>query len=243
MKRLIAAMLTGLSCSSFAFGRDFGVMVLPIHQGKLTSSLLYEYLKVTDDFDTRGNADFKTQAVGAQFSYGISDTVAVAVKGGSLINPEVNAQGSQWQSRAGYLYGVDVYNEVFPATPGLRPGLQLSLGASGYQVPLDRLMSSNGTTLIDQKLSGVEYHGSLIATFKVANLEPYTGLRGFGSSTRWRDNQPMNGSPASIAGHAHGNISVIVGLPVQISKDVRLHFEGVFFSETMITAGFQIASF
>ena len=49
------------------YARDLGVMVVPVHQGKFTSSLLYENLKIQDDFDARGRADFKSSVVGAQF--------------------------------------------------------------------------------------------------------------------------------------------------------------------------------
>ena len=128
----------------FAHARDVGVLVLPIHQGKLTSNVLYERLKITDDFDTRGRADFKSNVVAVLFSYGITDQISVAVKGGTFIDPQVTAQGSQWESRAGDLYGFDLYNEVFPATE-LKAGIQLSAGVTGFQVPLDRTNVSSGT--------------------------------------------------------------------------------------------------
>src|SRR5690242_19888438 len=84
--------------SSPSFARDLGVLALPVHQGKWTSSLLYEYLKVREDFDTRGRADFTGHVVGSQFSYGITDQVALAINGGVLVDPQEDAQGSQWQS-------------------------------------------------------------------------------------------------------------------------------------------------
>ena len=105
-------------------------------------------------------------SVGAQFSYGITDQVAVAIKGGVLVNPRVEAQGSQWESRSGYLYGIDLYNEVFPATPGWIPGVQLSGGVTGFQVPFDRFISGNTVTLIDQNQSGYEYHGAVLLAIK-----------------------------------------------------------------------------
>jgi hypothetical protein len=227
--------------------RDLGVLVLPVHQGKFTSSLLYEHLKVQDDFDSRGRADFKSDVVGAVFSYGITDKVAVGIKGGSILEPTVEAQGSQWKSRAGYLYGIDLYNEVFPATPGLRPGVQLSGGVTGFMVPLDRTnfrISTPGIPgdwqSVDQTMSGIEYHGAVVATFKAGPAEPYAGVRGFGSSVTWKDNQA---NPGSIKGHAHGNISLVAGLPIQISKDVRFEVEGRFVNETAVTAGFTVAVF
>ena len=223
--------------------RDLGVLVLPVHEGKFTSSLLYGHLKLQDDFDTRGRADFKSDVAGASFSYGITDQVAVAVKGGTLIDPRVEAQGNAWESRAGYLYGIDLYNEVFPATPGWMPGVQLSGGVTGFQVPFDRLISGNTVTLIDQKQSGVEFHGAVVATFKAGPVEPYAGLRGFGSSVTWRDNNPAPDMPDHITGHAHGNISLVAGMPIQISKDVRFNLEGRFVNETAITAGFTVAAF
>ncbi len=223
--------------------RDLGVLVLPVHEGKLTSSLLYEHLKVTDDFDTRGRADFKSNVAGASFSYGITDQVSVALKGGTFIDPRVEAQGNAWESRAGYFYGFDFYNEVFPSTPGLKPGIQLSGGVAGFQVPFDRFISGNVVTLIDQKQSGLEFHGAVIATFKVGPVLPYAGVRGFGSSINWQDNRPAAGQPDHITGHAHGNISLVVGMPVQISKDIRFQAEGRFVNETAVTVGFTIAVF
>jgi hypothetical protein len=226
--------------AGFVHARDLGVLVLPIHQGKLTSSLLYENLSIQDDFGSRGRVDFKSNVVGAQFSYGITDQVAVAVKGGSFVDPKVEAQGSTWESRAGYLYGIDLYNEVFPATPGLRPGIQLSGGVTGFDVPLDRTNVRGTWQTIDQTMSGVEYHGAVLATFKVGITGPYAGVRGFGSHVNWQDNQV---NPGVISGHAHGNISLVAGLPVQISKDVRFVAEGRFVNETAVTVGFTVASY
>jgi hypothetical protein len=232
--------------TGFAHARDLGVLVLPIHEGKFTSSLLYENLHLQDDFDTYGRVDFKSNVAGAQFSYGITDQVAVSVKGGTFIDPEVEAQGSTWQSRAGYLYGVDLYNEVFPATPGLRPGLQLSGGVSGFQVPLDRTNWSGTPGVpgpwqtIDDKMSGVEYHGAVLATFKWWKTEPYAGVRGFGGQVNWQANE-LGGM--GITGHEHGNISLIAGLPVQITKDLKFVAESRFVNETAVTAGFTVAAF
>jgi hypothetical protein len=225
--------------SGGAYARDLGVLVLPIHQGKLTSSLVYENFKIQDDFDTRGRVDFKANATGAIFSYGITDQIAVAVKGAALVDPEVDGQGSAWESRAGYLYGIDLYNEVFPATE-FRPGLQLSGGVTGFQVPLDRTNVGGTWQTIDQKMSGYEYHGAVVATYKVGPAEPYGGVRGFASSVNWQDNQAY---PGVIKGHAHGNVSLVVGLPVQISKDIRFVVEGRFVNETAVTVGFTVASF
>src|SRR5437879_1644585 len=221
------------------YARDLGVLVLPIHKGRLTSSLVYENLKIQDDFDTRGRADFMANAVGAIFSYGITDQIALAVKGGALVDPRVEAQGSAWESRAGYLYGMDLYNEVFPATK-LRPGVQLSGGATGFQVPLDRSNVSGTWQTIDQKMSGYEYHGAVVATYKVGPTGPYGGVRGFASSVNWQDNQA---NPGVIKGHAHGHVSLVVGLPVQVSKDVRFIMEGRFVNETAVTVGLTVASF
>lgn len=235
----IAVLGVVFTTASSVLARDLGVLVLPIHEGKWTSSLLYEHLKLTDDFDTRGQGDFTSNVAGAQVSYGITDQIAVSIKGGSLIDPQEDAQGSQWQSRAGYLYGIDLYNEVFPATPGLIPGIQLSGGVTGFQVPLDRTNVSGSWQTIDQKMSGFEYHGAVLAVFKAGPAEPYAGVRGFGSSVNWQDNQ----SPNSITGHAHGNVSLVAGLPIQITKDVRFVAEGRFVNETAVTAGFTLATF
>src|SRR5437899_2369156 len=134
-----------------------GVFVQPIHRGKMTSSLLYEHLKVREDFEGRGRADFRAHVVGSQFTYGVTDQIAVGLKGGVLLDPQVESQGNEWQSRAGYLYGIDLYNEVFPAT-AYRPGVQLSGGVTGFQVPLDRFISAGTVTHVDQKMSGIDYH-------------------------------------------------------------------------------------
>ncbi len=224
------------------YARDLGVFVLPIHKGSLTSSLVYEHLRLKDDFKTRGRATFIAQVVGAQFSYGLTDTVSVAVKGGTIVDPRVEAQGDAWESRAGYLYGLDLYNEVFPSTE-LRPGVQLSAGVTGFQVPLDRAdVNSSGMTPIDQKMSGVEYHVAALATYRLGPTQPYAGLRGFANSVTWRDNA-AGASPDKITGHAHGNISIVAGVPLRLSKEVRFFVEGRFVSETAISAGFTIASF
>lgn len=225
------------------FGRDLGVLIQPIHQGKFTSSVLYESLKVSEDFDARGRTDFTSQAVGAQFTYGITDQLAVGIKGASLIDPREEAQGNQWQSRAGTLYGLDLYQEIFPAT-AYRPGVQLSGGASGFQVPLDRTNVSGNWQPIDQKLSGVDYHAAVLLSMKWERLQPYTGVRLFGREVNWHDNQAAtDGGPANIVGHAHGNASIVVGLPVRISPEVEFQVEGVFVNETVLTAGFRIAVF
>jgi len=246
MKRLfinVSAIFSVALLAGLSQARDLGVLVLPVHQGKFTSSLMYEHLKIEDDFDSRGRVDFKSSVVGAVFSYGLTDQIAVAVKGGTLVDPKVEAQGSTWESRAGYLYGIDLYNEVFPATPGWRPGIQLSGGATGFLVPFDRLVSPGAVTLIDQKQSGYEFHGAVLATFKAGPTEPYAGVRGFGSSVKWTDNRPASGAPGDITGHAHGHVSLVAGLPIQISKDIRLELEGRFVNETAVTAGVTIATF
>jgi len=229
---------------SLGFARDLGVLLQPIHQGKFTSSILYEHLKVHDDFNTRGRVDFNTNVAGAEFTYGITDQIAIGLKGGSTFDSRVDAQGSQWKSSYGSLYGIDLYDEIFPATPGWQPGIQVSGGVSGFQIPLDRTNVSSGTwQTIDQKMSGFEYHGAVLAVFKVGITSPYAGLRAFAGETNWKDNAPPVGSPDVITGHPHGNISVVVGLPIQIAKEIRLQLEGRFISETAVTAGFTLAAF
>ncbi len=241
--RANALLFGALFLPSLGHTRDFGVLIPSIHQGKFTSMVLYEYLKVKEDFDTRGKADFKGQIVGSQFTYGVSDQVAVSVKGGVIVDPQEEAQGTRWQGRAGYLYGLDLYNEVFPAT-GVWPGLQASIGASGFQVPLNRTIDAAGTTtLVDQKMSGIDYHASVLLSMKWDRFSPYTGVRMFGRSVDWHDNQPAAGQPANIVGHAHGNASIVVGLPIRITQTVQFQAEGIFVNETAITAGLTIAAF
>jgi len=229
---------------AFSHARDFGVSVPSIHQGKLTSSVLYQYLKVNEDFDTRGKADFKGQIVGSQFTYGISDQLAIGIKGGVILDPREEAQGTRWQGDTGYLYGLDLYNEIFPAT-GVWPGVLASVGAAGFRVPLNRTIDAAGvSTLVDQRLTGVDYHASMLFAMKVwERLAPYAGFRLFGRSVNWHDNQPTTGQPANSAGHPHGNISIVVGLPIQITPVVRFHAEGIFVNETAVTAGITVAAF
>lgn len=216
--------------------------MFPVHEGKFSSSLLFENLKVREDFDSRGIADFKSNVVGSQFSYGLSNQLSAAIKGGAIIDPLEKAQGSEWQGRAGYLYGFDIINEVFPATD-VQPGVQLSGGITGFQVPFDRLIAGNTVTLIDQKISGFHYHGAVLATSRWGRFSPYSGLRVFGSKVTWRNNQPGATGPDKISGHAKGHISVVVGFPFQLSQDVKIQAEGVFLNETMLSAGLTVAVF
>src|SRR3954470_10342953 len=106
--RKFAVLFAILLLPSFVHARDFGFTVPSIHAGKLASSVLYEHLKVREDFDTRGSADFRSDVVGSQFTYAVTDQLALGFKGGALVDPRVNAQGTEWQSRAGYLYGFDL---------------------------------------------------------------------------------------------------------------------------------------
>ena len=145
-RRAAAVLVGALLLPSLSHARDFGVMLPSIHEGKWTSSVLYEHLKVQEDFDSRGTADFTSQVVGSQFSYGLTDVLALALKGGVLIDPKEETQGSQWKGRAGYLYGIDLYNEVFPAT-GYRPGVQASIGATGFMTPFNQIVDQSGTQL------------------------------------------------------------------------------------------------
>ena len=242
MKKAVAVAVVFLGAlSSPSQARDLGILSLPVHQGKWTSSVLYEYSKVRDDFDSRGRADFTSSLVGAQFGYGITDQLAVAVKGGALVDPQEEAQGSRWESRAGYLYGMDLYNEVFPAT-AVKPGVELNAGVSGFLIPLDRTNVGGRWQAVDQRMSGVEYHGAVLGTLKWGKVSPYAGVRGFGNTVEWRDDNPGSGA-ASITGHAHGNISLVVGAPVQLTQEVRMQVEGRFVNETAATVGFTIAAF
>jgi hypothetical protein len=82
-------------------------------------------------------------------------------------------------------------------------------------------------------------------TFKYWLTEPYIGARVFGGEVNWQNNQlpQQNSDPDHITGHPHGNISLVLGLPVQITKDVRFELEGRLVNETAITAGFTVAAF
>ena len=103
MKRIlihVGAALSVVLTAGTAYPRDLGVLVLPVHQGKWTSSVLYEHLKLRDDFDTRGRVDFKSDVIGAQFNYGITDQIALL----GLSNLQLRTTGSgiavmDWASR------------------------------------------------------------------------------------------------------------------------------------------------
>lgn len=140
------------------YARDLGVFVLPIHKGSLTSSLVYEHLKLEDDFNTRGRVTFKANVVGALFSYGITDSVSVAVK----VEPSW-IRGWRRKGMPGNLEpGISmelIFTMRFFLRQSLRPGVQLSGGVTGFQLPIDRAdVSNSGMTAVDQKMSGVEYH-------------------------------------------------------------------------------------
>jgi hypothetical protein len=239
-----AAVAVLLLAPTLSFSRDFGLQVPVIHKGKFTSSALYEHLKVSEDFNIRGKADFKSHVVGSQFTYGITDQIAVGIKGGALVEAEQEAQGTTWRGGSGYLYGIDLYNEVFPATQ-YRPGVMVNAGVSQFRVPLTQKRDAAGTvTLVDQRLSGVDYHAAMLLSMKWSRISPYTGIRIFGRSVDWRDNQStLTGGPDKIVGHAHGNASIVVGLPVRITPDLQFHVEGMFVNETVITAGLTLATF
>lgn len=239
----LAILVIAVCLPTLVHARDFGIYIPSIHQGKLTSSVLYEYLKVHEDYDSRGRADFKSHVAGSQFTYGITDTLALSLKGGVMVSPEQECQANTYSGHSGFLYGLDLYNEVFPAT-GVWPGVQATLGASGFQVPLTHVEAAGTSTLIDQKLSGVDYHGSVLLVAKWKRLTPYTGVRLFGRSVSWRDNQSAdNGGPGRIVGHAHGNASWVVGLPFRISEVLQFQAEAILINETVLTAGLTIAAF
>jgi hypothetical protein len=60
----------------------------------------------------------------------------------------------------------------------------------------------------------------------------------------WQNNEAAPaGQSDHITGHAHGHISLVAGLPFQITKEVRFEAEGRFVNETAVTVGFTIAAF
>jgi hypothetical protein len=231
------AAVAALCVPSLSLARDFGVSAPTIHKGKFSSSLLYEYLKVEDDFDARGRADFKSDVVGSQFTYGITDQLAAGIKGGVLIDPQQEAQGATWKGRVGYLYGFDLHSEVFPAT-GVWPGVMVSGGVTGFMTPFNSVVGS--TTTIDQRISGIEYHGSVVLGMKWGRFAPSGGLKIFERALTWRDNQPLAGQPASIDGDSHGNAALIVGLPIRITEAIQFNAEAVLVTQTAITAGITV---
>ena len=104
---------------------------------------------------------------------------------------EVDAQGSHGNRRAGYLYGIDLYNEVFPATPGWRSGIQISRRhRSVFRSLRSTITYKRCHTPIDREVCPVsKYHGTVIVTFRVGrHPEPYIGVRVFGGSVNWQDN-------------------------------------------------------
>jgi hypothetical protein len=232
-----AAIVAVALVPSLSLARDFGVSYPTIQKGKFSSSLLYSYIKVEDDFDARGRADFKSHVVGSQFAYGITDTMGVSVKGGALVDPEEEAQGATWKGSAGYLYGFDLYNEVFPAT-GVWPGVMVSAGMTGFMAPFSSVVGSS--TPINQRISGIEYHGSVVLGMKWGRFSPYGGVKIFERSLTWRDNQPLAGQTASIDGDSHGNAALILGLPIRITEAIQFNVEAVLVTQTAITAGITI---
>jgi hypothetical protein len=244
LKRLISVCLfvVVLICPAVVKAIDLGISQVSIHEKTLTSSLVYEHLKIEDNFDGRGRGFFHGHLVGARLAYGFSDQWAVGIYGANVLDLREEAQGSQWKGDSGFSYGLDVYNDVFPAT-SLWPGVQLSMGVSGFRLPLTRLESPSGVTPVDQHLSGIDVHGSALASVKWNRLSPYFGLRAFARSVDWRDNQPANGFPASIHGKAQGNISVVMGLPVQLTKNLRLELESILVNQTALSAGLTWTTF
>lgn len=241
--RTCTALIAVCFVPSLSLARDFGVSVPTIHKGKFTSSVLYEHLKVREDFDARGGADFTSHVVGSQFTYGMTDQWAAGLKGGVLIDPEEEAQGTTWKGRAGYLFGFDLYNEIFPAT-GVWPGVQVSGGVTGFHVPLNQTIDSAGTvTLVDQRITGLDYHGAVLLAMKWGRFAPYGGVKIFERAVDWHDNQPLAGQPANISGDSDGNASLVLGVPVRITESILFQVEAVLISQTAITAGFTIASF
>jgi hypothetical protein len=221
---------------------DLGVSQVSIHDKALMSSLIYEHLKIEDNFDDRGRGFFHGDLVGARLAYGISDRWGIGIFGANVLDLREEAQGSRWKGDSGYSYGLDVYNDVFPAT-SVWPGVQLSAGVSGFRLPFSQLVSPSGATLIDQHMSGVDVHGSVIASAKWNRLSPYFGLRAFARSVDWHDDQPASGSPASIHGKAQGNVSVVMGVPVQLTTNLRLELESILVNQTALSAGLTWTTF
>ncbi len=239
----VAALFALCLLPSLSPARDFGVSLPTVQKGKFSSSLLYEHLKVRDDFDARGKSDFRSQVVGSQFNYGITELMGVSLKGGVLVDPETTAQGTRWQGRAGYLYGFDLYNQIFPAT-SVWPGVQVSGGVTGFHVPLNQTIDSAGTvTLIDQRMTGLDYHGSVLLSMRWGRIAPYGGLKIFQRAIDWRDNQPLAGQPSSIDGDAQGNVSLVLGVPIRINEAIQFQAEAILVNQTAITAGFTVVLF
>ena len=214
--------------------RDVGTLWQPVARGKFSATSLWSYFKLTDNFDVRGDVDVTGQVVGAQFAYGATDQISVALLGGSVLNPRHDAQNTQWEGRAGVLYGLQVYGQVLAPT-GFYPGVQLSAGVNGFQIPLDRQMTGGPTTtLIENNVSGTDMHGALLAGWAVWRAKPYAGIRVFGREVFWQDNQ----AGVRIRGTASGNASFIVGVPVRITESLLFQVEGVVMNGKTVTAGF-----
>ncbi len=236
----LISLLVGFVSTTWAL--DPSVTTPSPTKGKFFSTLVYGHLKSTQDFDTRGEVDLKTHGVGASFGFGITDRTIVALKGGSYSDPYVESQGNTWRGRVGYFYGLDLYHQIFPTTDFLKPGVMAEVGAVSIRVPLDRLETTGATSLIDQRMSGVEYHGSLLLVWKWSALSPYLGPRVFGSSVKWHNNQPGAAGLASITGHAKGNISMVAGSSVRLTPELRLILEGRILNETVVTVGLHYAA-
>ena len=242
MKRIFIVGLAVAIFASQARAIDVGLSQVPIHKDSLATSLIYEHASLHDDFDTRGRATFKANVIGARCSYGLSDQLSLAVSGGSIVDPKVEAQGSTFRGGSGFIYGVDIYNEVFPAT-AYWPGIQLSLGASGFQTFFDRTVSAGTSATADQRMSGFDVHGNLLFAEKWGRFSPYLGLRAEARSIDWTNNELAIESPARIHGTARGNVSFIIGLPIQLTKQLRLELESILINQTALSAGFTWAAF
>lgn len=222
---------------ALAQARDLLVGIPSPAVSALQTSLIGGRVKSTDDFDARGEVGSTTDAVGVRLTYGVTSRTSVSLQGGAAIDPEVEAQGSTWRGHSGFFYGVDLYHELFPTTEW-KPGLHVQGGVVGFQHALNRLESPEGdTTLVDQQMKGLEYHAAFLASWKWKRLYPYGGIRMFGSSVHWDNAQPGSSGPAEISGHATGNISVVLGCPVQLAPDWRLQAEGRWVNETAVSIG------
>jgi DNA-binding transcriptional ArsR family regulator len=113
--------------SSYARASELTLGSIPQTSAQWHTSVLYQQRKITDDFERRGKADFKANAVGFLVSYAVGDRSSVCFQGGSLIGVEQSSQGSTWRGRSGFFYGAAFDNDCSWPLENFRQLFQTSI--------------------------------------------------------------------------------------------------------------------
>jgi|GEM_PF-1885969 len=190
------------------------------------------------DFDTRGRVRSRHQAAGVSLGYSLTDTIQVALHGGTLVNPEVSNSVSTWRGHSGYFYGLEVADHIFPATEEW-PGILVQVGVGSQTSFFDRQQTAGDQAPIDQKMRDLRYGGSAVATWRFKSITPYFGPRVEGSDVKWSDNRAAAGSPSHVEGHLSKHVGVVAGCSFSIFQGLELQIEGRALGETSIRASVQ----